>query len=486
MKSGYRWSACVLGSVCFVGMASNIAYAQQQETAAETGEAGAAGAPIIVDGHSFAGQDETFAPSGASGAIGRFSYIQITAGVRIYNRGRTHALIATGTLNELSGNLSWASNRSAQIIWDATTNRFYYAMASHTGGPKISFGFSKTPHPTTISNADWCHYGWSSAFNQMKDDVDTTTLGDNKSFLLIGYHHRNTTGLGAGIFAVAKPPAGRTCPDAATLKSNSVSALDASDADVWAPVPSNQVDDQDVGYVVARNRSLPSNKLWVFTVSKGSDGSPTFGPGRALTVPSYRAPPAATQPSDNRRLNTGDARPSPAVQAINPARGTNSFWFTQTVKHPTEARSVVRWYEVDPAPLAPVLLRTGVIGNNAPDTFFFNAAISPDRHKDGATAQFGDSFVIQYNVSSNRILPGIRAASSFKGDGLKSLRVRNGVFPYADFSCQDPGAVCKWPTYSSAAPDPRPTSVGSGAVWGTNQYVGKAKSSASWIFAVQP
>jgi hypothetical protein len=457
MKSGFRWS--VLGSLLAVALTADITDAQQQETAAETGEAGTAAALVIVDGHRFAGQ----ATSGPTGAIGRFSYIQIARvalGVRIYNR-HTHAVIATGTLNELSGNPSWATSRYAEIIWDATTNRFYYAMASHTGGPKISFGFSKTPHPTTISSADWCHYGWSSAFNQMKDDVDTTTLGDNKDFLIIGYHHRSTTGLGAGIFAVAKPSAGTTCPGAATLKSSTAGARDASGGSVWAPVPSNQVDDRSVGHVVARNLSLPSNKLWFFMVSKGADGFPTFGPGRALTVPTYRPGP------------TWQALPSPAVQAINPARGTNSFWFTQTVKHATEDGSVVRWYEVDPSPTTPVLLRSGVIGNNSPNKSFFNASISPDRRKDGATAQFGDSFVIQYNfvVSNSGIGPGIAAASSFKGGGLKFLTIKK-----AAGAC-DPCTE----SYSSAAPDPRPTSTGSGMVWGTNRY-----HPQSWIFALQP
>lgn len=153
---------------------------------------------------------------------------------------------------------------------------------------------------------------------------------------------------------------------------------------------------------------------------------------------------------------------------------------------------MVLWYEVDPTPLAPVLLRTGVIGNNAPDTFFFNAAISPDRRKDGATAKFGDSFVIQYNVSSSTINPGVAAASSFRGGGLKSLTVRNGVAPYLDRTCKDPGSECSWGTDTSAVPDPRPTSVGRGAVWGTNQYSGKrtpqpdAVNFRTWIFALQP
>jgi hypothetical protein len=491
MKSGYRWS--VLGSLLSLVLAANIVHAQQQETAAERGDAGAAGAPVIADGHSFRGQrGNVSSPSDSAGAIGPFSYIQlIERSVSIYNR-HSQAVIATGTLNQLAGNSSVSSNTYPQILWDATTNRFYYAMATRTGSSsKLSFGFSKTPNPTTISSADWCHYVFVVSVN-LKSLVDYSKLGDNKDFLIIGFQHRTTTSFGGNIFAVAKPPAGMTCPEAASLKSNTVSALDASGAQVWAPVPANQVDDRNAGHVVARNLSVPSNKLWLFRVSKDAEGFPRFGPGRALTVPSYAPPPNATQPDSDRRLDTGDARPSPAVQAINPARGTHSFWFTQTVKHATEERSVVRWYEVDPGPLAPVLLRTGVIGNSASDTFFFNAAISPDRRKDGATAQFGDSFVIQYDVSSSTIHPGIAAASSFKGGGLKSLSVRKGISQYLDNTCTELGSVCAWGHYSSAVPDPRPTAVGSGVVWGTNQYSGTTTPRSdranfrTWIFAVQP
>ena len=107
-------------------------------------------------------------------------------------------------------------------------------------------------------------------------------------------------------------------------------------------------------------------------------------------------------------------------------------------------------------------------------------------------AQFGDSFVIQYNfvVSNSGIGPGIAAASSFKGGGLKSLGVRNGVVPDLHYCSDAPTAVCAWAAHSSAAPDPRPTAVGSGAVWGTNTYWGTRTAQPdpanSWIFGLQP
>ena len=125
---------------------------------------------------------------------------------------------------------------------------------------------------------------------------------------------------------------------------------------------------------------------------------------------------------------------------------------------------MVRYYEINPVPAAPVLLRSGNIGSAG--TFFFNGSISPDRRKDGATAQFGNSFVVQYNVSSrtNHIQPGIGAASSFNGGALTSVTVKAGVGPYRDFACPNGGNRCPWGNYSSATPDPRPTTTGRGEV----------------------
>jgi hypothetical protein len=212
-------------------------------------------------------------------------------------------------------------------------------------------------------------------------------------------------------------------------------------------------------------------------------------------VPSYTIPPSATQPVFTQVLDTLDSRPTQAVQAINPDKSNiHSFWVQHTIKHATQNRSIVRWYEINPAPAAPVLLRSGEIGNTSPNTFFFNAAISPDRRKLGATVQFGDSFVLDYNRSSaiNNLNPRIVAASSFNGGPLMFSNIRNSVGPYRDFSCPNAGDECRWGDYSSAMPDPRPTSKGRGMVWGTNQYSGLANPPTgtanfrTWIFAVQP
>ena len=82
-------------------------------------------APVIVDSHSFAGQNASnSAPSNSTGTIGRFSYIQtVNTSARIYNR-TTHAVVATGTLNQLAGNAATVNSFDPQIMWDPTTNRF--------------------------------------------------------------------------------------------------------------------------------------------------------------------------------------------------------------------------------------------------------------------------------------------------------------------------------------------------------------------------
>jgi len=108
--------------------------------------------------------------------------------------------------------------------------------------------------------------------------------------------------------------------------------------------------------------------------------------------------------------------------------------------------------------------------------------------------QFGDSFVVEYNVSSavNNIYPRIVAASSFNGGALQFKNIRNGVSGYRDHTCVSGPATCRWGDYSSAMPDPRPTSTGRGEVWITNQYSGVINPSTAtanwrtWISAVQP
>jgi hypothetical protein len=276
---------------------------------------------------------------------------------------------------------------------------------------------------------------------------------------------------------------------------NKVDLRDTSNGRVFTPVPANGVDTVPTGFVVTRNGTLPATKLWFFNVTRNSGtGAPVFGAARGVTVTSYTLPANAGQGGGSSRvIDTSDTRNTQAVLARNPDRGNAlSFWTQHTIKDGT--RSVVRWYEINPVPATPTVLRTGNIGLSIPNTFFFNAAISPDRRVDGTTTAFGDSFVIEYSASSsvNNVNPRIVMASSFNG-----AAVSNGVIvvqspaPYVDFTCSGAGSTCRWGDYSAAVPDPRPGTTTAGVVWATNQHGngGTSTTQANWrtrIWAISP
>ena len=232
---------------------------------------------------------------------------------------------------------------------------------------------------------------------------------------------------------------------------------------VFTPVPANQIDTNPTGFVVARNSALPSNKLWFFNVMRNpATGKPIFGPARGVTVGDYTFPFQADQPGVTQTLDTFDARLTQAVQALDPRLGTFSFWTQHTIADPSGFVSAVRWYEIDPVPATPAVLRSGTI--STPLSFRFNSAISPDRRVDGATSAFGNSFVIQYNLSSKSINPSVIAASSVNGRPLSFTLVSNGVGPYIDSKCSTANAVCRWRDYAAATPDPKPTIAARGGL----------------------
>jgi hypothetical protein len=318
-------------------------------------------------------------------------------------------------------------------------------------------------------------------------------LGDSAFFAIIGVNAFDTSRhfLGSDLVAISKPPAGTACPAGSTFKVGIKSNLvDSSGVRVFTPVPANQIDTASTGFVVARNGVLPSTKLWFFNVTRATNGFPLFGTARGVTVASYAVPGNASQPGFSQVLDTSDARNTQAVQAVDPRLNKFAFWTQHTIKNGN--LSAVRWYEIDPFPAAPVVLRSANIQDST--SFFFNAAISPDRRVDGAISAFGNNFVIEYNVSGrlSGINPRIVAGSSVNGGALSFLLVKNGVGPYRDFTCVNAGSTCRWGDYSAATPDPRPIIAGRGVVWGTNQFSGVLNlppNGVNWrtqIFALQP
>lgn len=395
------------------------------------------------------------------------------------------------------------------LIWD-DDERFYYAMvaAIAEGDFVLAFGFSKdaTPNnrtPALNNLADWCHYTYGYATRR----PNFVRLGDNKDFIIITANGFQPSFVGTDITAISKPPPGPTCPDPATFKKGTAfSVRDTDGVLVASAVAVNQIDDLDTGYALAREGSVfggGADKLWLYNVTKHpTTGDPVFSSARGISVPVYSSPPGVAQPNSSRLLFALDARLTNAVQARNPDRAGKvySIWTQHTVGH-VGPRSVVRWYEINPTPAVPAILRSGSIGSEPAfaGTFFFNGAISPDRVRDGSTTRFGNSFVIHYNVSSsvNNINPRIDAASSVRGGPLSSRIVKKGKGPYKDFSCPGNADLCQWGG-AAAAPDPTPPTdrprLNRGMVWGINQYSGVLDPPTTagnaqwrtWIFAVQP
>jgi hypothetical protein len=454
-------------------------------------------APIGVGGLSFAGQiDSNVTPPDTTGAIGPARFVQlVNRRFGIYDRSNGQ-LIDSGTLNDLAGLGTGPNSFDPQVIWDATTSRFYYVMDSvfSSTDNKLSFGFSKTGSPSN-GTTDWCHYTYTPADPTRFPDYPK--LGDSQDFIIIGVN--SFIGLpfvGSDLVGISKPPSGSTCPLEIFKAGTVLDLRDTTNARVFTPVPANQIDTIATGYVVAHNGALPSTSLWFFNVTRNTaTGFPIFSGARGLPVASYTIPPSANQPPSvppfgyDPVLDTLDARPTQAVQALNPSRGTLSFWTQHTIF--AAGFAAVRWYEINPVPTPPVVLRLATTGSAS--AHLFNAAISPDR----AGALFGDSFVLQYNVSSSIINPRIVAGSSFAGGALEFTLVQDGVSPYRDFFCPNSNhTLCRWGDYSAATPDPAPLAnrprLDRGAVWGTNQYSGvinppvNIASWRTWIFSLQP
>jgi len=487
--------------------AATRASAEALGPAAGGSSAAAGSLATLSGGHNFAGQFvSTSSPPDTTGAIGTTRYIElVNTRFGIYNRS-TNALIGSGTLNQLAGLASTVNTFDPQVIWDATTNRFYYvndSIFTDNTDNRLSFGFSKTSSPN--SAADFCHYNL--AFGTRFPDYPK--LGDSAFFMIIGVNsfqgsepdedapeqaQQRATFLGSDIIAVSKPPSGATCPAASTFKANVLRNIkDTGGNSVFTPLPANQIDSSSTGYVVARNGTLPSTKLWFRSITRNSStGFAVYGGPRAATVASYTFPPNAPGGINSTVfLDTLDGRTTQAVQSVNPDRGTFSFWVQHTIA--SGSVSVVRWYEINPVPATPVVLRQGNISGSP--SFLFNAAISSDRRvRSGVASAFGDNFVIHYSVTrggASGINPRIVAGSSVNGGAVGAfVTLKSSASPYRDFTCAGADTLCRWGDYAGANPDPLPPTTDRGVVWGANQWsAGTSTATANWrtqIFALRP
>lgn len=442
-------------------------------------------------------RDRFVTPSDSTGAIGPSRYIElVNQKYAIYER-TSNSPIATGTLNDLAGEPPYpkADVFDPQIIWDPTTRRFYYAaddVISETDN-RLAFGFSKTANPS--SAADFCKYTikFGSRF------PDYPKLGDTKDLLLVGV---NSFGprrfLGADLISVTKPSAGSGCPDRRQFTVDTETDLkDADGRQAGTPVPANQIDTRGAGFVVAEAGRVAdaegsANFLNVYRVLKKANGTMNVSSAKRLLVPSYNIPANAPQPGTRNVLDTLDARNTQAITAVDPSTGELALWTQHTAFGGSGAQ--VRWYEIDPTLPFPSLLQRGSLGS-LEGTFFFNAAISPDRQVKGNTRRFGDAMVMGYNTSSKSHRPDIRMVSKVgNGPVSEQVLIKSSPAIMDDFACQELGHFCRWGDYSAATPDPNaPSGASTGRVWLTNQWVrtpGSLKPRvsgwSSWNWAATP
>jgi hypothetical protein len=435
--------------------------------------------------------DQGGTPSDSTGAIGPSRYVElVNSKFAVYDR-TTDTPLGSGTLQSLVGAPAGNQVFDPQIIWDNSTSRFYYAadwVVNPNSDNRIAWGFSKTNAPT--SAADWCHYyqGYQRTF------PDFPKLGDTAGFIFVGVNKFDVFSkyVGSDVFAASKPPNGTitTCPPRSSLVRTIARNLKTpAGQDMFTPVPANQIDNSNTGFVIGRNKALPSTRLWQLQLGKNANGTPIIPlVASPIVVPAYSVPSNAPSPGFAQRIDTADARNTQAILSYDPTRGTSKFglWTQHTVNGGAGAR--VRWYEINP--VSRTLYQTGVV---APAGLFaFNASISSDRQVRGATKRFGANMVINFNTSSSSAPPAINVVSKIGAGPVSAPTViKTSLGGYADFHCPLPADTCRWGDYSAASPDPAlPPTETVGQIWGTNQWnlVGNTAGTPwrTWNFAVRP
>src|SRR5215210_4804495 len=404
-------------------------------------------------------------PSDSTGAIGPTRYIElINVRYAIYNR-TSNRPINTGTLNDLvgepppppPGEKKGVVVFDPQIIWDPSTRRFYYVADDVYSAidNRLAFGFSKTTSPS--SAADFCKY----VIKFGPRFPDYPKLGDTKDLLLIGANaflsSRLGAYLGADLVSITKPSAGSGCPRLSEFTVDIERKMrEAAGGRAFTPVPANQIDPAQGGYVVAASPDAFQGEgfarsLSVYEARSGADGSLKLGAPKRLKVPFYSIPATAPQPRSNYRIDTLDARNTQAILAKDPSRGGKvALWTQHTVLGGSGAE--VRWYEIDPT-TKPSLFQKGTIsGPNG--LYAFNGAISPDRQINGGTSRFGANMVVGFNTSSTEQRPDIRMVSK-QGSAPVSdqVLIKSSPAVLEDWSCFD-FPWCRWGDYSAATPDP--------------------------------
>jgi hypothetical protein len=437
----------------------------------------------------FAGiNDASSTPPDETSAVGTTRYIEtVNRRFAIYNK-TANAPINQGTLNSLVGAPSGVNVFDPQIIWDPTTNRFYFAAdAVVTDGVdnRVAFGFSKTASPS--SAADWCKYNISSGSAL----ADYPKLGDSQHFIIVGTNLFASSGnfLASNIMAMSKPKPNQTCANyGSTFKfaNRNVAAQSG-----FTPMAVNEIDTNPTGWIVARASSLPSTQLSLYKVTRNAtNGNPVIqNTPTKVTVPSYTSPPNAPQQGSVNPIDTLDGRNTQGLGANDPSKnGKFAIWTQHTVRGGVGGNGAeVRWYEINP--VARTVLRKGKATSGS--LFEFNGAISPNRRVAGQNKSGGNAMVMGFNASSSAAKPSIRLLSRVGNNAQSAQKlVRNSPGQLSGFDCfrvAERGS-CRWGDYAAATPDPS-----ANRIWSVSQYaVGSGSgttgfaTSRTWNFVATP
>lgn len=476
---------------------------------ATAGTTGASGdGPTITESMDGA-FDPLFSPSDSTGAVGPTRYIQLVNDmVQIWDKTTSPpVLLNQSSLYDLVDQPS-EFVFDPQIIWDATTARFYYVTDNIvTGGVsgaepenyQLAWGYSLTDSPTTPE--DWCHYNEDfGTYGLTGHFPDYPKLGDSEKFLLIGtnvFPHFSARHFRTDVAWIQKPPAVPACVPSELLNKGVTKDLrNENGTPAFTPVPAIEVDDAPAGYITAtaflyEPEGKPTDFLTVFQARNNRDGTVGLNQvGESFPVTGYDFPPPAPQPKTQFVIDTNDTRLTQAVFARDPARQECVIWTQHTVAG--GGGSELRWYEIMAHGTSPGLVQSGVVSD--PDRFVFGGSVSSDRvvTEDG-TRKFGDSIVLGFSTASESTKPVMWTASKVPGQPLSDwVEVVRSPTPDRDFTCsrRDP---CRWGDYASSVPDPAADlNAEHGVVWSTNMWVGPdplgvfAGQWRTWIWAATP
>jgi hypothetical protein len=418
--------------------------------------------------------DTRHAPADPVDAIGPSSFVEmVNTTIAIYSR--SGALLASASMEKLTGTADEADLSDPQVMWDPATNRFYYSVINEAT-ERIEVGFSRSASPTSIPSS-FCNYHVDFGFGKALPDYQK--LGSTAHDLLFGanvFPDDPNADIHADVAWMTKP-AGTgtisTCPAQSSFKTGKqTNLLDHSIAGQgWTPVPAQQTDESTTGWVVG----LPVLPLLeskgiidLYKVAETSTG--TVGVQKTattLTVPIYGDDPeAAHQKGTSDTLDALDGRFTHVVSAVDPNHGgATAVWTAHTVVHGAETggTSEVRWYEINVAGHS--LFQSGTISN--PGGWAFNGVVSPDRTVGPAGAAHGGNMVLGFNTSSDTEYPTVQMVSKVGAQpvsGFVKLFTSSGADQGRD--CTLLGGACRWGDYAGAVPDPAASlTAPTGRIW---------------------